>query len=57
MLFARKKTMESKICIGLRELNANTRLDILILPRILDFLDRLDKVRYLSSIEIASAHC
>ena len=37
-------------------LNANTKLDIFILPCTADFLDRLGKAKYFSSIDLATAY-
>ena len=44
------------MCIDFRFLNANTRLDILPLPKIADLLNKLSRDRYLSSIDLASAY-
>ena len=56
VLSVRKKTGELRMCIDFRSLNANTRLDIFPLPRIVDLLDKLGKARYFSSIDLASAY-
>ena len=39
-----------------RALNANIKLDVFPLPRIADFLDRLGKAKYFSSIDLATAY-
>ena len=42
--------------IDFRTLNANTKLDVLLLPCIADFLNRLVKAKYFSSIDLATAY-
>ena len=39
-LFVKKKTGKLRMCIGLGSPNANTKLVVLSLPRIADFLDK-----------------
>ena len=56
VLSIRKKTGELQIYIDFRALNANTKLDVLLLPRIADFLDRLGRAKYFSSIDLAIAY-
>ena len=51
-----KKTGGLRRCIDFRALDANTRLDIFHLPMIANLLDRLDKARYFSGINLASAY-
>ena len=41
VLFIRKKTGKFRMCIDFCALNANTKLDVFLLPHIDDFLDRL----------------
>ena len=43
------------MCIEFCAVNANTKLDIFPLPHIADFLDRLGKTKYFSSIDLATS--
>ena len=56
VLFVQKKTGKLWMCIDFRALNANTKLDVFPLPHIADFLDRLGKAKYFSSIDLATAY-
>ena len=44
------------MCIDFHALNTNTKLDVFPLPCIADFLDRLGKAKYFSSIDLAIAY-
>ena len=44
------------MCIDFQALNANTKLDVFLLPHIADLLDKLGKAKYLSSIDLATNH-
>ena len=55
VFFVRKKNGELQMCIDFCVLNANTKLDILLLPCIGDFLDRLGNAKCFSSIDLATA--
>ena len=56
ILFVQKKTGKLWICIDFYALNANTKLAVFPLPCIADLLDRLGKVKYFSSIDLATAY-
>ena len=56
VLFVQKKTGELLVCINFCAQNANTKLDVFPLPFIADFLDRLGKAKYFSSIDLATAY-
>ena len=43
------------MCIEFHALNANTKLDVFLLPSIADLLDRLGKAKYFSSIDLATS--
>ena len=53
---SKTKTGELQMCIDFCALNANTKLYVLPLPRIADFLDRLGEAKYFSSIDLATAY-
>ena len=56
VLFFLKKAGELQMCIDFCALNSNTKLDVFLLPCIADFLDRLGKAKYFSSIDLATAY-
>ena len=56
VLFVQKKTGELQIYIDFHILNANIKLDVFPLPHIANFLDRLGKAKYFSSIDLATAY-
>ena len=56
VLFVRKKTGKLWTCIDFHALNANTKLDVFYLPHIANFLDRLGKAKYFSSIDLTKAY-
>ena len=45
VVFVQKKTSKLQMCIDFHALNADTKLDIFLLPCIADFLDRLGKAK------------
>ena len=51
-----KKTGKLQICIDFHALNVNTKFDVFPLPRIADLLDRLDKAKYFSRINLVTAY-
>ena len=55
VLFVQKKIGELWMCIDFCAPNANTKLDVLPLPRIADLPDRLGKAKYFSSIDLSTA--
>ena len=56
VLFVHKKTGKLQICVDFHAPNINTKLDIFPLPPITDFLDKLSKAKYYSSIDLATAY-
>ena len=50
---SKKKTGELHMCIEFCVLDPNTKLDVFPLPCNTDFLDRLGKAKYFSSIDLA----
>ena len=44
------------MCIDFHALNANIKLDAFVLSHIADFLDKLGKSKYFSSIDLATAY-
>ena len=56
VLFVWKKTGKLRMCIDFHALNANAKLDVFLLPRSADLLDRLGKAKYLSSKDLAAAY-
>ena len=56
ILFVRKKTGELCMCVDFRSLNKQMRLDMFLIPRIHDLLDKLGKARIFSAIDLSSAY-
>jgi hypothetical protein len=56
ILFVKKKTGELRMCIDYRGLNKITIKNKYPLPHISELLDRLDRVEYVSSIDLNSAY-
>ena len=56
VLFVQKKIGKLQICIDFHALNANMKLNVFLLPRIADLLDRLYKAKYFSSVYLATAY-
>ena len=56
ILFVQKKDGRWRMCIDYRALNKQTIKDRYPLPRIDDLLDRLGKVKYFSTIDLASGY-
>ena len=56
ILFVHKKTGELRMCVDFQALNSNTQLDIFLLPRISDLLDRLGRATVFSSIDLAHTY-
>ena len=57
VLFFWKKISKLEICLDFYALNANViKLAVFPLPHIVDFLNKLDKAKYSSSIDLAKAY-
>ena len=56
ILFARKKDGTLRICIDYRALNKDTKKDAYPIPRIDDLLDRLQKARLFSKIDLSQGY-
>ena len=56
IIFIRKKTGGLRITVDYRALNHQTKKDVYLLPRIDDLLDKLDKAKCLSAIDLASGY-
>ena len=56
MLFARKKDGTLRMCVDYRALNKNTKKDAYPIPRIDDLLDRLQKARIFSKIDLSQGY-
>ena len=56
ILFVRKKTSELRMCVDFQALNANTQLDVFLLPHISDLLDQLGRATVFSSINLAQTY-
>ena len=44
------------MCIDFHALNANTNLDVFLLPCIADLLEKLGKAKYFNNIDLATAY-
>ena len=56
IMFIRKKTGELRMTVDYRALNRQNKKDVYPLPRIDDLLDRLQKAKYLSTLDLASGY-
>ena len=56
ILFARKKDGTLRMCVDYRALNKNTKKDAYPIPRIDDLLDRLQKARIFSKIDLSQGY-
>ena len=56
ILFTRKKDGTLRICVDYRALNKNTKKDAYPIPRIDDLLDRLQKARLFSKIDLSQGY-
>ena len=56
LLFIPKKTCKLRMCRNFHALNTNSKLDIFLLPHVINLLDKLGKPKYLSSIDLATAY-
>ena len=55
IVIVRKKDGMSRICVDYRRLNAITEMDAHPMPRIDDMLDQIGQVKYLTTLDLASA--
>ena len=53
VVMVRKKDGTHQFCVDYRDLNAVTKADKFLLPRIDDLLDQLGKLRYFSTLDLA----
>ena len=56
ILFARKKDGMLCMCVDCQALNKNTKKDAYLIPRINDLLDRLQKARLFSKIDLSQGY-
>ena len=56
ILFVCKKKCELRMCVNFRSLNKQTCLDMFLIPRIHDLLNKLGKAQIFSAIDLSSAY-
>jgi hypothetical protein len=56
IVLVQKKTGDVRLCVDLRKLNAITKKDSFLLPRIDDVLDLLQGRQYFSTLDLASGY-
>ena len=56
IILVRKKDNSIRLCVDYRKLNAQSRIDAYPIPRIEDILDKVGKVKFITTLDLARGY-